>query len=63
MIRRSAPPGFCEAFLKSRPNLFSNVPVFLAASVLGEMGGIVDAIECATKLSAYRGVPSMGNVV
>jgi hypothetical protein len=47
-------PGFCEAFMKSRPNLFSNVPVFLAASVLGEMGGIVDAIECATKLPAYR---------
>jgi hypothetical protein len=42
--------------MKSRPNLFSNVPVFLAASVLGEMGGIVDAIECATKLPAYRDV-------
>lgn len=47
-------PGFCEAFMRSRPNLFSNVPVFLAASAFGEMVGIVDAIECATKLPAYR---------
>ncbi|WP_322791121.1 ATP-grasp domain-containing protein [Mesorhizobium tianshanense] len=46
--------GFCEAFMKSRANLFSNVPVFLAASALGEMVGIVDAIECATRLPAYR---------
>jgi glutathione synthase/RimK-type ligase-like ATP-grasp enzyme len=46
--------GFYEAFNNSRPHLFSNVPVFLSKAVIEEMGGIVDAIEAATKLPGYR---------
>ncbi|WP_333474492.1 hypothetical protein [Mesorhizobium qingshengii] len=46
--------GFCEAFMASRPHLFSNVPVFLAASALDEMQRIVVAIEATAKLPAYR---------
>ncbi|MFC5843455.1 hypothetical protein [Aminobacter ciceronei] len=46
--------GFYEAFIESRPHLFSNVPVFLSKSVIEEMRGIVDAIEAATKLPGYR---------
>ncbi|MBN9037640.1 MAG: hypothetical protein J0H53_16355 [Rhizobiales bacterium] len=46
--------GFYDAFDNSRPHLFSNVPVFLSKSVIEEMRGIVDAIEAATKLPAYR---------
>ncbi|MER9329886.1 hypothetical protein [Mesorhizobium sp. M0488] len=47
-------PGFCEALMASRPHLFSNVPVFLAASALDEMQAIVVAIEATAKLPAYR---------
>lgn len=47
-------PGFCETFLTVRPYLFSNVPVFLAASALDEMQSIVVAIEATAKLPAYR---------
>ncbi|TGQ31442.1 hypothetical protein [Mesorhizobium sp. M00.F.Ca.ET.216.01.1.1] len=47
-------PGFCEAFMASRPHLFSNVPVFLAASALDEMQRIVLAVEATAKLPAYR---------
>lgn len=46
--------GFYDAFDNSRLHLFSNVPVFLSKSVIEEMRGIVDAIETATKLPAYR---------
>ncbi|CAN7589775.1 hypothetical protein LJR234_004503 [Mesorhizobium amorphae] len=47
-------PGLCETFMASRPHLFSNVPVFLAASALEEMQRIVVAIEATAKLPAYR---------
>ena len=50
----AADTGFYEAFIKSRSHLFSNVPVFLSRSAIAEMGGIVDAIEAATKLPGYR---------
>lgn len=46
--------GFYGTFVGSRPHLFSNVPVFLAQSVIEEMRGIVDAIEAAAKLLGYR---------
>jgi len=47
-------PGFSETFMASRPHLFSNVPVFLAASALDEMQGIVVAIEATARLQGYR---------
>lgn len=47
-------PGFCETFMASRPHLFSNVPVFLAASALDEMQAIVVAVEAAAGLPGYR---------
>ncbi|MER8528089.1 MULTISPECIES: hypothetical protein [unclassified Mesorhizobium] len=47
-------PGFCETFMASRPHLFSNVPVFLAASALDEMQAIVVAIEATANLQGYR---------
>jgi hypothetical protein len=46
--------GFSETFVASRPHLFSNVPVFLAASALDEMQGIVVAIEATARLQGYR---------
>lgn len=52
--REAGEPGFCEALMASRPHLFSNVPVFLAASALDEMQEIVVAIEATAKLPAYR---------
>ncbi|TIX93573.1 hypothetical protein [Rhizobium sp. P44RR-XXIV] len=47
-------PGFSETFMASRPHLFSNVPVFLAASALDEMQAIVMAVEATAKLPGYR---------
>ncbi|TIV81719.1 MAG: hypothetical protein E5V66_10285 [Mesorhizobium sp.] len=47
-------PVFSETFMATRPHLFSNVPVFLAASALEEMQRIVVAIEATAKLPAYR---------
>ncbi|OJF90768.1 hypothetical protein AX761_23095 [Rhizobium sp. 58] len=47
-------PGFSETFMASRPHLFSNVPVFLAASALDEMQAIVVAVEATAKLPGYR---------
>jgi hypothetical protein len=40
--------------MASRPHLFSNVPVFLAASALDEMHAIVTAVEATAKLQGYR---------
>ncbi|RWK65685.1 hypothetical protein [Mesorhizobium sp.] len=52
--REAGEPGFCETFMATRPHLFSNVPVFLAASALDEMQRIVVAIEAAAHLPSYR---------
>jgi tripartite-type tricarboxylate transporter receptor subunit TctC len=40
-------------FIKARPHLFSNAPVFLSESDTGGMLRIVRAIEAATRLPAY----------
>jgi hypothetical protein len=47
-------PGFCETFVRPRPHLFSNVPVFLSAGAVAEMQAIVKAIEATSRLAAYR---------
>lgn len=52
--RQAGDPEFRARYLKSRPNLFSNVPVFLAASDIAAMHRVVRAIEAATRLQGYR---------
>lgn len=46
---------FCETFVRPRPHLFSNVPVFLSAGAVTDMQAIVKAIEATSRLPAYRG--------
>ena len=46
--------GFAERLSASHPTLFSNVPVFVPSATLGKMMLIVDAVEGAAQLSAYR---------
>ena len=45
--------GFCATFIKARPHLFSNAPVFLSESDTAGMIRIVHEIEAATRLPAY----------
>ena len=45
---------FCDAYVKTRPHLFSNVPVFLPAEDIAGMGRVVAAIEAASRLPEYR---------
>ncbi len=47
-------PAFNAEQLESRPNLLSNVLVFMASDDLAQMRGIVEAIEATAKLPAYR---------
>jgi hypothetical protein len=42
------------AILETHPHLFSPTPVFLPAQTLAQMGAIVDAIEAAARLPAWR---------
>src|SRR6187401_3116432 len=52
--REAGDPDFCATFIKLRPNLFSNAPVFLSDSETAGMIRIVRAIEATTRLPAYR---------
>jgi hypothetical protein len=45
---------FCTTFIRARPHLFSNAPVFISESETIEMLRIVRAIEAATKLPGYQ---------
>ena len=45
---------FCAKFIRTRPHLFSNVPVFVSEGHVAEMLRIVRAIEAVTRLPAYR---------
>ena len=47
-------PAFNATQLESRPNLLSNVMVFLTSDDLAQMRGIVEAIEVAARSPAYR---------
>lgn len=47
-------PAFFEAHVKSRPHLFSNVPVFLPLADRAAMIDIIENIEAATQTPAYR---------
>ena len=52
--REVGDPDFCAAFIKTRPHLFSNSPVFLSEANVAEMLRIVHAVEAATRLPGYR---------
>ncbi|HHZ07680.1 MAG TPA: hypothetical protein GX405_02750 [Rhizobiales bacterium] len=54
LIREAGDPEFCVNAIETRPHLFSNVPVFLPSEVIGEMAGIVAAIEQVARMPAYR---------
>ncbi|ASJ73642.1 hypothetical protein [Granulosicoccus antarcticus] len=47
-------PEFNVEHLESRPNLLSNVLVFLSSDELANMQGIVDAIEAVARLPFYQ---------
>jgi hypothetical protein len=47
-------PEFCARFIKDRPHLFSNAPVFLPEAALNEMLRTVRAVETVARLPGYR---------
>ena len=47
-------PDFCAAFIRPRPYLFSNAPVFLSDANVAKMLRIVHAVEAVTRLPGYR---------
>jgi glutathione synthase/RimK-type ligase-like ATP-grasp enzyme len=47
-------PAFNVEQLESKPNLLSNVLVFLSMDDIAQMRGIVEAIEATARLPAYR---------
>ena len=52
--REVGDPEFCATFIKTRPHLFSNAPVFLSVSDTGGMIRVLHTIEAAIRLPAYR---------
>jgi hypothetical protein len=52
--REVGDPDFCAAFIRPRPHLFSNTPVFLSEGNVAEMLQIVHAVEAAIRLPGYR---------
>ena len=48
--------GFCETFIRHKPHLFANVPVFLAAGEVAKMREVVVAIEATARLASYKDV-------
>jgi hypothetical protein len=51
--REAGDPAFTTNNFETRPHLFSNVPVFLSATAIAEMHGIVEAIEATARLPGY----------
>lgn len=52
--RETSDASFCDAFMATRPHLFSNAPVFVSAAHIAMMMDVVKAIETATQLPGYR---------
>jgi len=52
--REAGDPDFYSAAIATRPNLFSNTPVFLPELDLAAMTRVVRAVEAATRLPGYR---------
>ena len=46
--------ALCASLIKTRPHLFSNIPVFISKRETGEMLRVVQAVEAAAKLPGYR---------
>jgi hypothetical protein len=46
--------ALCASFIKARPHLFSNTPVFISERETGEMLRVVRAVEAAAELPDYR---------
>lgn len=46
--------ALCADFIKARPHLFSNIPVFISERETGEMLRVVQAVEAAAELPGYR---------
>jgi hypothetical protein len=53
LAREAGDPAFGADLVAARPHLFCNVPVFLPRVVLGQMLGVVEAIEAAARLAPY----------
>lgn len=47
-------PAFWATYIKTRPHLFSNVPVFLPAQAIAQMNEVVAAVEAVARAPAYR---------
>lgn len=54
IVRETGDEDFCRAFMETRPNLFSDAPVFVSAADVAKMTAVVNAIETATRLPLYR---------
>ncbi len=52
--REVGDPEFCATYIRTRPHLFSNVPVFLSESDVAAMLRIVRAIEAVARLPGYQ---------
>ena len=52
--REIGDPDFCATFIRTRPHLFSNVPVFLSESDVAGMLRVVRAVEAVARLPGYR---------
>lgn len=52
--REAGDPAFCEAFIETRPHLFSNVPVFLPQRAVDDMRKVAAAIEATSRLPGYK---------
>lgn len=52
--REASDPAFCRDHVRTRQNLFSNVPVFLPKSSIAEMQGVVAAIHSISEMPAYQ---------
>ncbi|MDH4985080.1 hypothetical protein QEZ47_05910 [Aminobacter anthyllidis] len=52
--REMADPALSFNLIGNKPNLFSNVPVFLSSAAIAEMQSIVEAIEATARLPGYQ---------
>lgn len=52
--RETSDAAFSVSLIENKPNLFSNVPVFLSSLAIAEMQGIAEAIEATARLPGYQ---------
>jgi hypothetical protein len=51
--------ALCASFIKARPHLFSNTPVFISERETGEMLRVVRAVEAAFQAIETRSCPGL----